>query len=141
MIAVNGITKSFSNNLANSNIRLSLNHGEIHALLGENGAGKSTLVKIIYGLISPDSGSMKLMGRNYKPTNPKDARKKGIGMVFQHFSLFNALSVYENIAIGLDNNFLENDLKSRVIELSRKYGLPLNPDDIVGNLDDNESCQ
>ena len=55
-------------------------------------------------------------------------------MVFQHFSLFNALSVYENIAIGLDNNFLENDLKSRVIELSRKYGLPLNPDDIVGNL-------
>ena len=68
------------------------------------------------------------------PRTPKDARKKGIGMVFQHFSLFNALSVYENIAIGLDNNFLENDLKSRVIELSRKYGLPLNPDDIVGNL-------
>ena len=134
LIAVTGITKSFSNNLANSNIRLSLNHGEIHALLGENGAGKSTLVKIIYGLISPDSGSMKLMGQNYEPKNPKDARKKGIGMVFQHFSLFNALSVYENIAIGLDNNFLENDLKSRVIELSRKYGLPLNPDDIVGNL-------
>ena len=134
LISVNGITKSFSNTLANSNIKLSLNNGEIHALLGENGAGKSTLVKIIYGLIAPDSGEMKLSGQIFQPKNPRDARKNGIGMVFQHFSLFNALSVFENIAIGLDEHFEAASLKSRIISLSKNYGLPLNPDDIVGNL-------
>ena len=134
LISVNGITKSFSNTLANSNIKLSLNNGEIHALLGENGAGKSTLVKIIYGLIAPDSGEMKLSGQIFQPKNPRDARKNGIGMVFQHFSLFNALSVFENIAIGLDERFEAASLKSRIISLSKNYGLPLNPDDIVGNL-------
>ena len=134
LISVNGITKSFSNTLANSNIKLSLNNGEIHALLGENGAGKSTLVKIIYGLVAPDSGEMKLSGQIFQPKNPRDARKNGIGMVFQHFSLFNALSVFENIAIGLDERFEAASLKSRIISLSKNYGLPLNPDDIVGNL-------
>ena len=134
LLSLSGITKSFSNILANSNIKLSLNHGEIHALLGENGAGKSTLVKIVYGLISADSGEMHISSIKYKPKNPKDARKNGIGMVFQHFSLFNAMDVYENIAVGLDENFSEIDLRSRIINLSKKYGLPLNPDDIVGNL-------
>ena len=120
--------------MANSNIKLYCNHGEIHALLGENGAGKSTLVKIVYGLISADSGEMHISSIKYKPKNPKDARKNGIGMVFQHFSLFNTMNVYENIAIGLDENFSEIDLRSRIINLSKNIGLPLNPDDIVGNL-------
>ncbi len=134
LIAVNGITKSFSSTLANANIKLSVNSGEIHALLGENGAGKSTLVKIIYGLISPDSGEMTLSNEKFHPKNPKDARANGIGMVFQHFSLFNALNVFENIAIGLDDSIKENDLRSQIVDLSKNYGLPLNPDDIVGNL-------
>ena len=134
LLSLSGITKSFSSTLANSNIKLSLSHGEIHALLGENGAGKSTLVKIVYGLVSADSGEMHILNSKYQPKNPKDARKNRIGMVFQHFSLFNAMSVYENIAVGLDENFSEIDLKSKIIDLSKKYGLPLNPNDIVGNL-------
>ncbi len=134
LLSLSGITKSFSNIVANSNIKLSLNHGEIHALLGENGAGKSTLVKIIYGLISADSGEMYISNTKYRPKNPKDARKNRIGMVFQHFSLFNAMNVYENIAVGLDDSFSELDLRYRIIDLSKKYGLPLNPNDVVGNL-------
>lgn len=134
LLTVNGITKAFTSTLANSNVRLSLRKGEIHALLGENGAGKSTLVKIIYGLISPDSGTMTFNSNLYEPKTPKDARKKGIGMVFQHFSLFSALTVYENIAVGLDEYFLDTDLESQIVNLSQKYGLPLNPNDIVGNL-------
>ena len=75
--------------------------------------------KIIYGLIAPDSGEMKLSGQLFQPKNPRDARKNGIGMVFQHFSLFNALSVFENIAIGLDERFEAASLKSRIINLSK----------------------
>ena len=91
------ITKTFPGVTALQDVSISLHAGEVHALVGENGAGKSTLVKIIYGLIAPDSGEMKLSGQIFQPKNPRDARKNGIGMVFQHFSLFNALSVFENI--------------------------------------------
>src|SRR6188768_1724019 len=101
-LAVRGITKRFPGVLANDNVSFEVKPGEIHALLGENGAGKSTLVKMIYGILQPDAGSIAWNGRPVTIANPKAARKLGIGMVFQHFSLFEALTVLENIALGLD---------------------------------------
>ncbi|WP_150122026.1 ATP-binding cassette domain-containing protein, partial [Sulfitobacter sp. HI0129] len=79
--------------MANDDVSLSIAAGEVHALLGENGAGKSTLVKMIYGLVKPDAGRMKMFGKPYDPTDPHAARTAGVGMVFQHFSLFDALTV------------------------------------------------
>jgi len=96
------ISKSFPGVKANEDISLSVEKSQIHALLGENGAGKSTLVKIFYGLLQPDKGEMLLEGYKYQPKNPKNARSSGIGMVFQHFSLFEPLTVLENILLGLD---------------------------------------
>ena len=77
-------------------------------MLGENGAGKSTLVKIVYGLVKPDHGKMYLNGVEYRPKGPQDARSKGVGMVFQHFSLFDALTVFENIALVLHKTLKKN---------------------------------
>ena len=138
LISVNGITKSFSNTLANSNIKLNLNNGEIHALLGENGAGKSTLVKIIYGLIAPDSGEMKLSGQLFQPKNPRDARKNGIGMVFQHFSLFESLTVLENIILGAeDGNLISQSLstaRQSPNALAKEYELNVDPDSLIENI-------
>ncbi len=88
--------------LANDNVSFEVKPGEIHALLGENGAGKSTLVKMIYGIMQPDAGEIVWNGEKVHIANPKAARKLGIGMVFQHFSLFEALTVLENIALGMD---------------------------------------
>ena len=102
ILSLSDITKCYPNVIANDAISLELEPGKIHALLGENGAGKSTLVKIIYGLVKPDSGKMVFDQKTYRPENPKNARHMGIGMVFQHFSLFDALTVFENIAIGMD---------------------------------------
>ena len=87
--------------------------GEVHSLLGENGAGKSTLVKMIYGLVRPDSGSMHLNSAIYEPSSPQDARSAGIAMVFQHFSLFDALNVAENIALGMETPPKMRDLAAR----------------------------
>ena len=88
MLRLEGLTKSYSGAFVNRNISFSLGKSEVHALLGENGAGKSTLVKIVYGLIKPDSGRMILNGLDFNPNSPCDARSSGIGMIFQHFSLF-----------------------------------------------------
>ena len=99
MLELDSISKSYPGVIANSNISFDINVGEVHALLGENGAGKSTLVKIIYGLVKPDSGNLLLNGAPFKPGTPSEARKAGIAMVFQHFSLFDALSVAENISL------------------------------------------
>ena len=92
-LEMRGITKAFPGVIANSDVHLSVQPGEIHALLGENGAGKSTLVKMIYGIMAPDSGTMLWEGQEYRAPNPRAARKQGIGMVFQHFSLFEAMDV------------------------------------------------
>jgi ABC-type uncharacterized transport system ATPase subunit len=97
-----GITKRFPGVLANDNVGFSVLPGEIHALLGENGAGKSTLVKMIYGIMQPDAGTISWNGQPITVSNPRAARKLGIGMVFQHFSLFEAMTVLENIALGID---------------------------------------
>ena len=114
VLEIDGISKSFSDIQANNDISLYLKQGQIHALLGENGAGKSTLVKIIYGIIKPDHGSMILNGKPYEPDTPEVARNEGIGMVFQHFSLFESLSVLDNIILGQKGN----QKKDSILELS-----------------------
>src|SRR6202050_1793254 len=96
-----GISKLYGTFLANDGIDLDLFPAEIHALLGENGAGKSTLVKIMYGLIQPSAGELQWMGQKVVLAGPSEARALGIGMVFQHFSLFENLTVAENVALGL----------------------------------------
>ena len=123
-----GITKLFGDFRANDAIDLALEPGEIHALLGENGAGKSTLVKIIYGLLQPSAGEIRWMGEQVMLAGPVAARKLGIGMVFQHFSLFENLTVAENIALGLDRRRRAcRDCRRRLAQVSRDYGLPLDP--------------
>jgi len=134
LLEVSGISKAYSGVVANDDISFSIQPGEIHALLGENGAGKSTLVKTIYGLVQPDSGSLTLNGESFAPNSPQAARRSGIAMVFQHFSLFEALSVAENIALGMVNPPKRRELSAAIGEVSRAYGLPIDPNRRVGDL-------
>jgi general nucleoside transport system ATP-binding protein len=122
-----GITKLFGDFRANDGIDLTLCPGEIHALLGENGAGKSTLVKIIYGLMQPTAGELRWMGEKVVLAGPSQARQLGIGMVFQHFSLFENLTVAENVALGLDGSESFAAISAGLAQVSREYGLPLDP--------------
>jgi simple sugar transport system ATP-binding protein len=122
-----GITKRYGTFLANDGIDLELYPAEIHALLGENGAGKSTLVKIMYGLIQPSAGELQWMGQKVVLTGPSEARALGIGMVFQHFSLFENLTVAENVALGLAPTESFASISERLEETARVYGLPLEP--------------
>jgi simple sugar transport system ATP-binding protein len=101
-LQLTGITKRYPAVVANSGVSLSVQPGEIHAVLGENGAGKSTLMKVIYGAVRPDEGSVQFDGRTVQVRNPQEARQLGIAMVFQHFSLFDTLTVAENVWLGLD---------------------------------------
>ena len=127
-LALKGITKRYPNGvLANDTIGFEVAPGEIHALLGENGAGKSTLVKIIYGVLAPDAGRVRFDGRDVVITSPHAARRLGIGMVFQHFSLFEAMTVLENIALGLDDPGDLQTLGRRISEVAESYGLALDP--------------
>jgi simple sugar transport system ATP-binding protein len=126
-LALSGIVKRFPGVLANDRVSFSVRPGEIHALLGENGAGKSTLVKMIYGIMQPDAGEMFWNGEPVTIANPKAARRLGIGMVFQHFSLFEALTVLENIALGMDAKIPARELENRVREIMAVYGLKLDP--------------
>ena len=129
-----GIVKRFGDFTANDEVSLSLRPGTIHALLGENGAGKSTLVKIIYGALQPSGGELRWRGRPVSVASPAAARRLGIGMVFQHFSLFDALTVAENIALALPGAFDREALAARIVEVSQEYGLPLAPDALVADL-------
>jgi general nucleoside transport system ATP-binding protein len=122
-----GLTKRYGTFLANDAIDIEIWPQQIHALLGENGAGKSTLVKIIYGLIQPSAGEMRWEGRKMVLSGPSEARARGIGMVFQHFSLFDNLTVAENVALGLDGKESFKDMSARLEQVSRVYGLPLDP--------------
>ena len=128
------ITKRYPSVVANSDVSLTVMPGEIHAILGENGAGKSTLMKIIYGAVKADEGEIMWNGHQVAVANPAQARQLGIGMVFQHFSLFETLSVVENIALVLDEPFDLAALAVRVKEVSERYGLPLDPFRLVHSL-------
>jgi general nucleoside transport system ATP-binding protein len=134
LLAIRGLTKTYPGVVANSDVSFDIKAGSVHALLGENGAGKSTLVKTIYGLVRPDAGSMILAGQPYAPPEPRSARAAGVAMVFQHFSLFDALSVAENIALGMESPPPMRDLAARISQVSRDYGLPLDPHRTVGDL-------
>jgi len=134
LLSLSGIVKQFPGCLANDRVDLTVNPGEIHALLGENGAGKSTLVKIIYGVLKPDQGDIRWQGQSITVQNPNHARRLGIGMVFQHFSLFEALTVAENVALGLTDAADRKGLRSRITEISKAYGLHLDPDKAVHDL-------
>jgi simple sugar transport system ATP-binding protein len=134
LLALRGIVKSFPGCLANDRVDLDVVAGEIHALLGENGAGKSTLVKIIYGVLRADAGETLWRGKPVRIASPHAARRLGIGMVFQHFSLFESLTVAENIALGIDDPAGRRDLRRRIVEVSGSYGLALDPDRHVYDL-------
>ncbi|MBK0329568.1 ABC transporter ATP-binding protein [Rhodobacteraceae bacterium F11138] len=134
LLSLQGLTKAYPGVVANSNVSFDIATGQVHALLGENGAGKSTLVKMIYGLVQPDNGVMLLNGQPYAPAEPRAARADGIAMVFQHFSLFDALNVAENIALGMERPPAMRDLAARIREVSETYGLPLDPYRTVGDL-------
>ncbi|MCD2171346.1 ABC transporter ATP-binding protein [Rhizobium sp. C4] len=133
-LELKSITKRFPGVLANDQVSFSVLPGEIHALLGENGAGKSTLVKMIYGIMQPDGGEIRWNGERIVVPNPKAARKLGIGMVFQHFSLFEAMTVLENIALGMDAKIPARELEARIKEVMSQYGLKLEPHRIVSTL-------
>ena len=126
-LELRGITKAFPGTLANDAVDLAIDAGQIHALLGENGAGKSTLVKILYGVLRADAGAILWDGAPVHIASPRAARALGIGMVFQHFSLFEALTVAENIELGMDDAGDRRTLEARISELATRYGLPLEP--------------
>jgi simple sugar transport system ATP-binding protein len=124
-LQLSGIGKTYPSVVANADVDLRVLPGEIHAVLGENGAGKSTLMKIIYGVVKPDTGTIRWNGKVVTIANPARARALGIGMVFQHFSLFETLTVTENIALALDAEAAGTDLADRIRDVSQRYGLPL----------------
>jgi simple sugar transport system ATP-binding protein len=133
-IELRGITKIYPSVVANQDVSLAVAPGEIHAVLGENGAGKSTLMKIIYGVVKPDAGEMLWEGRPVVVANPAHARDLGIGMVFQHFSLFETLTVAENVALALPGKPALAPLAQRITEVSERYGLPVDPRRLVHSL-------
>ena len=130
-LELTGITKIYPAVVANQDVRLQLRPGEIHAVLGENGAGKSTLMKMIYGVTHPDAGVMRWEGEPVRIQSPAQARALGIGMVFQHFSLFETLTVAENIALALADAPKPAALSQRITEVSDRYGLPVDPNRLV----------
>ncbi len=134
LVELRGVSKRYGDLLANDRIDLALHRGEIHALLGENGAGKSTLVKILYGVVEPTAGDIVWEGRHVTIASPVEARRLGIGMVFQHFSLFDQMTVAENVAVGLSGADSLKDVRARLVEISRGYGLGLEPDRAVWTL-------
>ncbi len=134
LLKVQDISKKFGDFFANDSLNLCIEAGKVHALLGENGAGKSTLVKMMYGALQPTSGRIYWQGELVSIASPAHARELGIGMVFQHFSLFEALTVMENISLALPAHLRQGNLSQRIADLSQDYGLPLNPAALVVDL-------
>jgi general nucleoside transport system ATP-binding protein len=138
-LELQGITKRFGSLVANNHIDLSIAPGTIHALLGENGAGKSTLMNILYGLVQPDEGEIRVDGKPITVQSPKDALAAGIGMVHQHFMLVPVFTVAENVALGHEETkplgWLDRRrMRARVRELSEQYGLRVDPDALTEDL-------
>ncbi len=139
VLELRGITKQFPGVLANDNVNLTLEKGEIHALLGENGAGKTTLMNILYGLYKPTKGEIFIHGKEAHISGPTDAIRQGIGMVHQHFMLVPVLTVTENVMLGEEalksGMFLDRKkVAARIREISQKYGLLVDPDAYVKDL-------
>ena len=132
------IRKEFPGIIANDDITLKLRKGEIHALLGENGAGKSTLMSVLFGLYQAEKGEIRKNGEVVHINNPNDANALGIGMVHQHFKLVDVFTVLENIILGIEPNkagFLEKkEAKDKVVELSERYGLSVDPDSKIEDI-------
>jgi general nucleoside transport system ATP-binding protein len=126
-LALRSITKHYPSIIANDQVDLTVQPGEIHAVLGENGAGKSTLMKTIYGAVKPDAGQILWNGQEVHIASPAAARQLGIAMVFQHFSLFDTLTVAENIALGLPSDTRLDVLEKRIAATASQYGLDLEP--------------
>ena len=126
-LSLSNITKRYPGVVANRAVSLSVKPGEAHAVLGENGAGKSTLMKIIYGSVKPDEGSIQYKGQSVQIRNPQQARALGISMVFQHFSLFDTLTVAENVWLGLDASLSLAQVTSRISAKAAEYGLDIDP--------------
>jgi len=137
-LEIRGVSKHFPGVIANDNIDLTLGRGEIVALLGENGAGKSTLMNIVYGLQQPSAGEIRINGEIVALQSPGDAITHGIGMVHQHFQLVPNMTVTENIMLGAESvsNGLLNrkEAGQRIIELSQRYGLDVEPTAVVEEL-------
>ena len=125
-LQLTGITKAYPGVVANSDVSLTVMPGETHAVLGENGAGKSTLMKVIYGSIQPDAGQLRLNGQLMHIRNPNDARANGINMVFQHFNLFDTMTVAQNVWLGLTRNSLEQ-VTASILSKAAEYGLDVDP--------------
>jgi simple sugar transport system ATP-binding protein len=125
-LQLTGITKRYPSVVANSDVSLTVMPGEIHAVLGENGAGKSTLMKIIFGSVQPDAGEMLLNGQPITIRNPKEARANGISMVFQHFNLFDTMTVAENVWLGLTRDSLPQ-VTASILAKAAEYGLDIDP--------------
>ncbi len=139
VLELRGITKAFPGVLANDHIDLTLEEGEVHALLGENGAGKTTLMNILYGLYTPDEGEIYIRGRRVEIHEPRDAIAQGIGMVHQHFMLIPVMTVTENVMLGVESVrgglFLDRAAAAqRIREISEQYGLKVNPDAYIKDL-------
>ena len=120
-LELNNISKSFGDVHANKNINLQIKKGEIQALLGENGAGKSTLVKMIYGILAPDKGEIYWNNEQIKGNHPDKAKKLGIHMIFQHFSLLDSFTVTQNIAMSIKAQKPTKQLEKTILEVPHKY--------------------
>jgi ABC-type uncharacterized transport systems, ATPase components len=143
-VELSGITKRFPGVVANSDIDLQVRPGEVHALCGENGAGKSTLMKILYGLLQPDEGTINVDGRQVRFRSPSDAIKAGIGMVHQHFMLADNLTVAENILLGAESSLgIGAKARRRISELAVTVGLDVDPTVLVERLGvaDRQRCE
>jgi simple sugar transport system ATP-binding protein len=139
VLELRNITKRFPGVLANDRVSLTLEAGEIHALLGENGAGKTTLMNILYGLYQPDEGEIGVRGQPLRVHSPNDAIRAGVGMVHQHFMLVPVLTVAENVMLGDEmltgGVFLDRRrAAARIRDISRQYGLAVDPDAYVKDL-------
>ena len=138
-LELTGITKRFGELVANDSIDLKVGDGEILAILGENGAGKSTLMNIVYGLLSPDSGQIKVDGKVVSINEPNDALASGIGMVHQHFMLIPVFTVLENIVLGHEETSRFGKLnlaqaREKVLSLAANFGFEIDPDAMIEDL-------